>query len=92
MAIKNTTLRELNQRSGQIIAEVSQTGEAVVVTDRGRPVARIIPEPVANDVWERLVRDGDVVVASTVFRVPAGQKPESGRSSEEMLDELRRDR
>ena len=34
------SLRELNQRSGQIVRLVTETGRAVTITDQSRPLAR----------------------------------------------------
>ena len=36
-------IRELQQNAGPIVARAA-AGETIVVTDRGRPVARLIPE------------------------------------------------
>lgn len=90
--VKTASLRELNQRSGQIIAEVVSSGVDVIVTDRGRPVARIVREEPVESEWERLVRTGDVVEATATWEPPAPQRPASGRSAEEILDELRAER
>lgn len=92
MATRTASLRELNQRSGQIIAAVVETGDEVVVTDRGRPVARIIREEAPLDPWERLLRHGALRQATRPFRAPTRQRLHSGRSSREILDELRSDR
>ena len=41
--MKTVTLRELHARTGEWVREASRCGQ-VVVTDNGRPIARIIPE------------------------------------------------
>lgn len=92
MTQRTATLRELNQRSGKIIAEVVATGDDVVVTDHGRPVARIIREEPVEDAWDRLIRLGDVVPASREWSTGELQTPSSGRTSAEILEELRADR
>jgi prevent-host-death family protein len=38
--------------------EAVRRGEEVIVTDRGRPVARLLPVPSSNGRWERLIREG----------------------------------
>lgn len=91
-ASKSASLRELNQRSGQIIAEVVASGVDVVVTDRGRPVARIVREPEVPDEWARMIRDGEVVPAAQAWQAPRRQVPATGRSSKAILAELRGDR
>lgn len=41
--MKTVSLRELHARTGEWVREASRSG-AVVVTDNGRPIARIVPE------------------------------------------------
>lgn len=52
------SLRELNQRSGRIVAAVAQDNAPVTITDRGKPVARIVPLSYKETGYERLVREG----------------------------------
>lgn len=56
----SVTLRELNQHSGRIVARVGETRMPVVVTDRGRPVARIEPYSEPRTPLDRLMADGQV--------------------------------
>jgi prevent-host-death family protein len=53
-------VRELRQHASRYLARVIQ-GETLEVTDRGRPVARLVP--VRNDVWADLVAAGKVTLA-----------------------------
>jgi prevent-host-death family protein len=41
--MKTVTLRELHARTGEWVREASRCGQ-IVVTDNGRPIARILPE------------------------------------------------
>ncbi|MCC7373845.1 MAG: type II toxin-antitoxin system prevent-host-death family antitoxin [Verrucomicrobiales bacterium] len=41
--MKEVTLRELHARTGEWVREASRCGQ-IVVTDNGRPIARIVPE------------------------------------------------
>lgn len=50
-------LRELNQNPSRAVARV-RAGESLLVTDRGRPVLRMVPEVEAPGVLSRLVADG----------------------------------
>lgn len=52
-------LRELRHRTGEVLARVRR-GETVEVTDRGQPVARIVPvqKRPASPVLARLVASG----------------------------------
>lgn len=40
---RRVTLRELHERTGTLIREATAAGYSVVVTDRGRPLATIVP-------------------------------------------------
>ena len=50
-------VRELRQHASRYLARVA-AGETLQVTDRGRPVALLVP--VVGDHWEDLVRRGQV--------------------------------
>ena len=41
--MKTITIRELHERTGEYIRKAAETGE-IYVTDRGRTVAKIVPE------------------------------------------------
>ena len=53
-------VRELRQHASRYLARVA-TGETIEVTDRGRPVALLVPTP--EDPWRELVASGQVIVA-----------------------------
>lgn len=42
-SIRRISLRELHERTGALIREASAAGYTVVVTDRGQPIATIVP-------------------------------------------------
>jgi prevent-host-death family protein len=52
-------LRELNQNPSRVVARV-RAGESLVVTDRGRPILRMVPEVESASVLARLVAEGTV--------------------------------
>lgn len=54
------SLRELNQRSGRVVGAVIESGRPVVITDRGRPVAQIVPIRADETPYERLLREGKI--------------------------------
>ena len=54
-------VRELRQHASRYLARVA-TGETIEVTDRGRPVALLVPTP--EDPWQELVASGQVIAAS----------------------------
>ena len=41
--IRRISIRELHERTGAVVREAAAAGYAVVVTDRGRPVATLAP-------------------------------------------------
>ena len=51
-------VRELRQHASRYLARVA-SGETLEVTDRGRPVAMLVP--VSADEWRRLLASGRVV-------------------------------
>jgi len=63
------------------------------VTERERPVARLVPPPEADDgARERLIAAGHLVPAVAVFRLPERVDPRPGEpDSAQLLDELRAD-
>ena len=54
-------VRELRQHASRYLARVAD-GESLEVTDRGRPVAMLVPMPA--DPWAELVEQGLVVEGS----------------------------
>jgi prevent-host-death family protein len=50
-------LRELNQNPSRAVARV-RAGESLLVTDRGRPILRMVPEIESPGVLGRLVAEG----------------------------------
>jgi|AntDryMetagUQ889_1029465.scaffolds.fasta_scaffold82992_2 prevent-host-death family protein len=52
-------VRELRQYASRYLARVA-AGEMLQITDRGRPVARLVPP--ANDSWDELIATGRVLV------------------------------
>jgi prevent-host-death family protein len=54
-------VRELRQHASRYLARVA-TGETIEVTDRGRPVALLVPT--REDPWDELVATGQVITAS----------------------------
>jgi prevent-host-death family protein len=53
-------VRELNQNTSQVLARVS-SGETIEITDRGRPVARLVPVDDDTSTLNRLVSSGRAV-------------------------------
>ncbi|MDE3138998.1 MAG: type II toxin-antitoxin system prevent-host-death family antitoxin [Acidobacteriota bacterium] len=75
-------VRELRQNASRYLARVAQ-GETIQVTDHGRPVALLVPNP--SDRWDEMVANGEVERA--VDRTPFSDDPPRDfglRASEEL--------
>jgi prevent-host-death family protein len=51
-------VRELRQHASRYLARVAR-GESIEVTDRGRPVAMLVPPE--EDRWQKLIASGQVI-------------------------------
>ena len=57
--VETIGLRELNQNPSRAVARV-RAGESLLVTDRGRPVLRMVPEIESPGVLSAMLADGTV--------------------------------
>lgn len=62
-------VRELNQNTSQVLARVSG-GETIEVTERGRPLARLVPIHSDQSALARLVATGRAVPPTTTGPIP----------------------
>jgi prevent-host-death family protein len=86
--MKSIGVRELRQQASRYLREVER-GETIEVTDRGRPVARLVPISAA-DVTSQLVADGRLVPPSLDLLRIRPLRPERGRSlPSKVLERLR---
>jgi prevent-host-death family protein len=67
--VEQIGVRELNQNTSQVLARVSG-GETIEVTDRGRPVARLVPVRTDQSALARLVSTGRAVPPTTTGPIP----------------------
>lgn len=74
--VKRITLKELHEKTGTLIREAAAAGYSVVVTDRGRPVATVLPY---DDTHERR-RFSERVLRPDFARLVEGH-PVSGDST-----------
>lgn len=83
-------IRELQQNSSKVVAR-AVAGEEVVVTDRGRPVARLVP--LRRSRLEELADAGRLRPATrSVAELPPAVEVEPGSpTASEVLAELRAD-
>jgi prevent-host-death family protein len=90
-------LKILKNRLSEYV-RLAAAGETVVITDRNRVVAEIVPpkrEPeglTRNSVLARGVREGWITPARIRDRSPPPRKPIKGLSLKQLLAELEQDR
>jgi len=85
-------VRELKQNASAVLRRVL-AGESVEITQRGRPVAMIVPLPREEDVVDRLVAQGLATRARgdlTELPPPIKLRP-GAKLPSEILEELRSD-
>lgn len=54
-------LRELNQNPSKAVARV-RAGASLIVTDRGKPVLRMVPEAAYSSPLQRMITEGAIQV------------------------------
>jgi prevent-host-death family protein len=85
-------VRELRQHASRYLARV-RAGETIEVTDRGRPVARLVP--VGQPSWQDLIDAGKVIPAEDpgdildLQPIPAGDGPTLSEILQQLRDEER---
>lgn len=84
-------MRELRQNASAVLRRVA-SGESITVTDRGHPVARLVPLSRGSGV-SALVEAGQAVLPQRPFlEAPAAVTPEPGGvTAAQALAELRSD-
>ncbi|MEJ7731954.1 MAG: type II toxin-antitoxin system prevent-host-death family antitoxin [Polyangiaceae bacterium] len=88
---KTIGVRELRQRASEVLRQVAQ-GATFEVTDRGRPVALLVPLPEASPL-QRLRDSGDVALGRGRLAdlAPPPELPRGSESPSQVLARLRRD-
>lgn len=84
-------IRILNQDTAGVLARVEQ-GETVEITNRGRPVARLVPisvDPMAELIASGFVLPPTVTGPIPMPATPASAGPEGGRLLSSLRDEER---
>jgi prevent-host-death family protein len=67
--VEQVAVRELNQHTSRVLARV-RAGETVEVTDRGEPIARLVPIVGAEPVLARLVAQGRASAPAVMGPMP----------------------
>ncbi|QIK63435.1 type II toxin-antitoxin system Phd/YefM family antitoxin [Leucobacter viscericola] len=97
-------IRALKQNASEVVARAAK-GETIEITDRGRPVAKIVP--LRTSKYQEMVESGQITPPSLPFQtfveerdrlfselaaqgIPTGNT--SGLSMEQILEELKEER
>jgi prevent-host-death family protein len=67
--MKRIGIRELNQHASRVIDRV-RNGEVIEVTDRGKPVARVVPITDTPGLLGRLVQEGRALPPAAMGVIP----------------------
>jgi prevent-host-death family protein len=86
--MKTIGVRELRQNASRYLKLV-EAGESVEVTDRGRPVARLVPVPTSR--FDQLVAEGRIRRGTGRWRdlPPPLPLPPGARPPSELISEMR---
>ena len=84
-------IRELRQNASLWIAKV-KAGVSIQITDRGTPVARLVPLTPAEQARDKLIAGGQLIPASAPRAALRRADLIKGRSLSAILDEQRADR
>lgn len=86
--MKTIGVRELRQHASKYLEEVA-AGESIEITDRGHPVARLVP--ITCDPWEDLINAGEVAKAARPMNIDDLEPAVYAHSASETLERLRHD-
>ncbi len=86
--MKTIGVRELRQHASRYLEQVA-AGESMEITDRGHPVARLVP--ITGDLWEDLISTGEVVKAARPMSIDDIELVAHPHSASESLQRLRSD-
>ncbi|PWU57772.1 prevent-host-death protein [Micromonospora globispora] len=67
--MEQIAIRELNQHTSRVLARV-RAGETVEVTDRGEPIARLVPIVAGDALLGRLVAEGRATAPTSTGPLP----------------------
>lgn len=84
-------VRQLRQNLSRYLDEV-KSGSTLVVTERGREVARLVPSGVGDSVLGRLAAERGATLPTATLADVKPRRRAKGKPSREVLDELRGER
>ena len=90
--MRTVGLKALKNKLSEYV-RAAASGDTVVITDRGRVVAEIVPpRPKTESVIERGIREGWITPAKRPFGPLPPGKPVPGLTFEKLMEDLARDR
>ena len=90
--MRTVGLKTLKNKLSEYV-RAAASGDTIVITDRGRIVAEIVPpRPKTESVIERGIREGWITPAKNRGGVPPRPKPIPGLTFEKLMADLDRDR
>ncbi|MFZ1176829.1 MAG: type II toxin-antitoxin system prevent-host-death family antitoxin [Mycobacterium sp.] len=81
-------MRKLRQNASHYLSRVA-AGEFIEITDRGHPVARLVP--ITDDPWQDLINAGEVVPGTGQANLRQLKPRQYGFSGSAALERLRSD-
>ncbi|HEX9177366.1 MAG TPA: type II toxin-antitoxin system prevent-host-death family antitoxin [Mycobacterium sp.] len=90
-AVEQIGIRELRQHASRWVAK-AKAGAAILITDRGRPVARLVPITAAEHARETLIAKGLLQPAPRPRPKFGVEQLIDGPPLTEILDDMRSDR
>jgi prevent-host-death family protein len=83
-------IRELRQNLSVYVRRVREEGQAYEVTERGQPVARLLPLATSDSRIERMMAEGRIAPATRhASELPPALPDRGARRLSEILDDLR---
>jgi prevent-host-death family protein len=80
-------VQELRQNASRYLSRVASRQESIEITDRGRPIARLVP--ITNDGWANIIAAGEIVQADPDIDVRDVEPLAVDVNASEVLRELR---
>lgn len=80
-------VRELRQNASQYLARVAASREPIEITDRGRPIARLVP--IIGNAWDNLIAAGEIDPGDSDVDVRRLSPVTGDYNGTEVLQELR---
>lgn len=91
LIVEKIGIRELRQHASEWVAK-AKAGNVILITDRGQPVARLVPLTRNENARNKLVDDGQLIPAAAPRAHFSTDDLVSGPPLTPILDELRSER